>query len=259
MQKEAWTYSLTGAALGAFALLLRWLQREMIIDETGLPLSRAPISILLVVFLFAAAAALWVLSGRLGGDRSPEEPEDALAVHGFIPTVFLALAGAAALGGALLTVVQADSLFLRVSALTGVFAAAVLILYPSLPRWGEFGAGLSLVPVVFFSLWLVVSYKDNAVDPVVWDYGMLILAVSAALYAAYRLCGYVYYRIRSRRAVFACAAATVLCLSVLMDDLAFGIRILLAGWAVGYTTIGWILWRNMLPEKAPEAETADKP
>ena len=241
MQKEAWTYSITGAALGAFALLLRWQQREMIIDETGLPLSSAPISILLIGFLAASGAALWVLAGRLGGSRSPEEPEDALAVHSPIPTIFLAIAGAAAL-----------------SALVGVIAAAVLVLYPSLPRWGEFGAWLSLVPVVFFSLWLVVSYKDNAVDPVVWDYGMLILAVSAALYAAYRLCGYVYYRIRSRRTVFACAAAVVLCLSVLMDDLPLGVRILLAGWAVGYGTICWILWRNMLTGKASGEEKAEK-
>ena len=51
MQKQAWTYSLTGAALGAFALLLRWLQREMIIDEAGLPRSGAAISVLLVLFL----------------------------------------------------------------------------------------------------------------------------------------------------------------------------------------------------------------
>ena len=257
MQKQAWTYSLTGAALGAFALLLRWLQREMIIDETGLPRSGAPISVLLVLFLFAAAAALWILAGRLGGDRSPEEPEEALAVRGPIPTVLLAVAGAAALGGALLMVVQADSLFLRISALAGVLAAAVLILYPSLPRWGGFGAGLSLVPVVFFSLWLVVSYKDNAVDPIVWNYGMLILAVSSSLFAVYRLCGYLYYRIRSRRAIFGCALAVVLCLSVLMDDLPLGMRVLLAGWAVGFTTLCWVLWSNMIPETAPNEDSIE--
>ena len=254
MQKQAWTYSLTGAALGAFALLLRWLQREIIIDEAGLPRSGAAISVLLVLFLFAAAAALWILSGRLGGDRSQEEPEEALAVRGPIPTVLLAVAGAAALGGALLMVVQADSLFLRVSALAGVLAAAVLILYPSLPRWGGFGAGLSLVPVVFFSLWLVVSYKDNAVDPIVWNYGMLILAVSSSLFAVYRLCGYLYYRIRSRRAVFGCALAVVLCLSVLMDDLPLGMRVLLAGWAVGFAALCWVLWSNMLPEDGPAGD-----
>ena len=259
MQKQAWTYSLTGAALGAFALLLRWLQREMIIDEAGLPRNGAPVSVLLVLFLFAAAGALWILAGRLGGERSPEEPEEAFAVRSPIPTILLAFAGAAALGGALMTVVQADSLLLRVSALAGVPAAAVLILYPSLPRWGGFGAGLSLIPVVFFSLWLIVAYKDNAVDPIVWNYGMLILAVSSSLFAVYRLCGYLYYRIRSRRAVFGCALAVVLCLSVLMDDLPFGMRVLLAGWAVGFAALCWVLWSNMLPEKIPARDGIEGP
>ena len=255
MQKEAWTYSLTGAVLGAFGLLLRWLQREMIIDETGLPVRHAAISVLLVLFLIAAAAALWVLSGRLGGDRSAGEPEDALRVRSPIPTVLLGVAGVAALGGALLMVVGGGSAFLRVAALVGVTAAAVLALYPSLPRWGSFGAGLSLLPVLFFALWLIVGYKDNAVNPIVWDYGMLILAISAALFAAYRLCGYLFYRIRSRRTVFACALAVMLCLCVLMDDISMGVRILLAGWAIGYGTICWVLWRNMRPEKASADET----
>ena len=257
MQKEAWTYSLTGAVLGAFGLLLRWLQREMIIDETSLPVRHALISVLFVLFLFAAAAGLWILSGRLGGDRSSEEPEEALAVFHPIPMILLGLAGLAALGGALLMVVGDGSAFLRFSALAGVFSAAVLVLYPYLPRWGDFGAGLSLVPVVFFSLWLIVSYKDNAVNPIVWDYGPLILAISATLYAVYRLCGYLYYRIRSRRTVFACALAVMLCLSVTMDEIAFGIRILLAGWAVGLGTICWILWRNMRTESPAEKKTAD--
>ena len=252
MQKQAWTYSLTGAVLGAFALLLRWLQGEMIIDETGLPVKGAAISVLLVVFLFTAAAALWVLAGRLGAERSSAEPEEALAVTNPVPTVLLALAGAAALAGALLLVVEAESLFLRVTALLGVLAAAALSLYPSLPRWGGFGAGLALLPVVFFALWLVEGYKDNAVNPIVWDYGMLILAIAGALFAAYRLCGYVYYRINSRRTVFACALAVLLCLSVLMDELPLGIRVIMAGWAIGYGTLCWVLWRNLLPPKAEE-------
>ena len=255
MQREAWTYSLTGAVLGAFGLLLRWLQREMILDETGLPLRHAVISGLLVAFLFAAGAALWILSGRLGGDRSPEEPEEALNVQNPIPVVLLGLAALAGLGGALLMVVGSDSVLLRVSALVGVLAAAALAFYPYLPRWGEFGAGLSLLPVIFFSLWLVVCYKDNAVNPILWEYGMLILAVAGALFAAYRLCGYLYYRINSRRTVFACALAVVLCLSVLMDDVALGTRVLLGGWALGYGTICWVLWRNMRRKKAEKAES----
>ena len=258
MQKEAWTYSLTGAILGAFALLLRWLQREMIMDESGLPVAHAPVSVLLVLFLIAAGAGLWILAGRLGGDRTAAEPEDALRVSSPIPTILLGLAGAAALGGALLTVVEANSVLLRVAAMLGLLSAAALVLYPSLPRWGGFGALLSLLPVVFFSLWLIVCYKDNAVNPIVWDYGMLILAVAASLFAAYRLCGYLFYRIDSRRTVFACALAVVLCLSVQMDDIAGGVRILLAGWAIGYGTLSWVLWRNMLPSKPDSGEKETK-
>ena len=258
MQKEAWTYSLTGAILGAFALLLRWLQREMIIDESGLPLKHAAISVLLVLFLFAAAAGLWYLAGRLGGTRTASEPEDALRVRGPVPTVLLGVAGAAALGGSLLMVVGGDSLLLRAAALLGVISAAVLFFYPNLPRWGGFGAGLSLLPVIFFSLWLIVCYKDNAVNPIVWDYGMLILAVSGSLFAAYRLCGYLYYRIQPRRTVFACALAVMLCLAVLMDEISLGVRVLLVGWAIGFGTLCWVLWRNMPSAKAkkPDAGAA---
>ena len=257
MQKEAWTYSLTGAVLGACALLLRWLQREMIIDETGLPVRHAAISVLLVLFLLAAGAALWILSGRLGGGRGSEDPEIALLVKSPIPTILLGIAGAAALGGALLMVVDETSLFGRIAALFGVLAAAALAFYPSLPRWGAFGAGLSLLPVIFFSLWLIVAYKDNAVNPIVWDYGMLILAISGALFALYRLCGYLYFRINSRRTVFGCALGEVLCLSVLMDDIGLGTRVALFGWAVGLGTICWVLWRNILPERA-EKEASGK-
>ncbi|MBR6115477.1 MAG: hypothetical protein IKQ10_09965 [Oscillospiraceae bacterium] len=259
MRKEAWTYSLTGAILGAFGLLLRWLQWQMIYEEeTGLPIQNAPVSYLLVVFLIAAAAGLWVLSGRLGADHSAAEPEQAMAITNRIVGVLLAVAALAAGAGALLMVLTEESFVMRFAALLGVVAAAVLALYSSLSRWGGFGAFLSLVPVIFFSVWIVIFYKDNSVNPVVWSYAMQILAIAACLFAVYRLCGYLFYRIQSRRSVFACALAEMLCLCTLMDDTSLGSRVLFAGWAVGCGVMCWVLWRNMvLPEEqqaAPEAE-----
>ena len=59
MHKDAWTYTMAGTVLGAFGLLLRWLQWEIIYDETsGLPAPNAPVSWLLVLFLAGMAAAL---------------------------------------------------------------------------------------------------------------------------------------------------------------------------------------------------------
>ena len=48
--------------------------------------------------------------------------------------------------------------------------------------------------------------------------------------------------------------AVVLCLSVLMDDLPLGMRVLLAGWAVGFAALCWVLWSNMLPEDGPAGD-----
>ena len=255
MQREAWTYSLTGAVLGAFCMLLRWLQCQMILAaETGLPTLRAPVSFLLVLALAAAASALWVLSGRLGAGRSHDEPEEALAISNRLVSALLALAGLLAGAGGLLMFLIEDSMLLRFVGLGGVLAAAVLALYPSLSRWSGFGAFLSLVPVLFFSLWLVIFYKDYvSIDPILWSYAMEVLAIAGCLFAAYRLSGYLYYRINSRRTVFACALAVMLCMCVLMDDVSAGARVLFAGWAVGYGVLCWVLWRNMPPAEQTES------
>ena len=38
MQKEAWRYSMSATVMGAFGVLLRWLQCEAIFpDDSGLP------------------------------------------------------------------------------------------------------------------------------------------------------------------------------------------------------------------------------
>ena len=48
MQKNAWTYTMTGTVFAAAAVMLRWLQVQMIFDpETGLPTLHAPITTLL--------------------------------------------------------------------------------------------------------------------------------------------------------------------------------------------------------------------
>ena len=100
------------------------------------------------------------------------------------------------------------------------------------------------MPVVFFSLWIVTFYKNNAVNPVVWEYGLQILAISGGLLAAYRLSGYLFYRGNPRRAVFACALGMAICLTVLMDNASLGTRVLFAGWAIGLGVLCWVLVSN---------------
>lgn len=250
MQREAWTYSMTATVLGAFGVLLRWLQCEIIFDETtGLPVQNAPVSYLLVLFMAAAAAVLWWLSGRMTYQGISEEPEEALAQPGKLVGGLLTFAAVAvALGAVFMFFNESDPLF-RITALLGLLAAPALAMTTFLPRWGGFGAFLSVLPVVFFSLWLISFYKDHAVNPIVWDYAVQVLAIAMCLMAAYRICGCVFYRSSPRRTIYTCALALVFCVSVLMDQAPLGNRVMFAGWGIGYGVLCWVLLYNA---KAPE-------
>ena len=254
MQKEAWKYSMIAILLSALGILIRWLQCQIIFDpETGLPTPHAVISAVVVVLLILIPAVLWFASGRLPKNASPEEPEEALAEPNREVGLLLAVFGCIALLGAILLFFTAGSTFLRITALLGILAAPAMALLLHLPRWGGFGAFLSVTPVVFFCVWLVCLYKENAVDPVVWAYGVQVLAIAACLLAGFRLCGYLFYRQNARKAVFACALAMAYCLTVLMDDTSTAARILFAGWGVGYGVMSWVLVRNFVPPTEEES------
>lgn len=71
---------MSATVMGAFGVLLRWLQCEAIFpDDSGLPVEGAPISGLVILALAGFTLVLWWLSGRLPVACAPKEPEDALA------------------------------------------------------------------------------------------------------------------------------------------------------------------------------------
>ena len=195
---------MTGTVFAAAAVMLRWLQVQMIFDpETGLPTLHAPITTLLIAVLVLVAAALWWLSGRMKTDCAPEEPEDALAQpHRETGWILIAVAALAAIGSAYLFFKEENTL-MKAAALLGILSAPVLAMLPQLPRWGGFGAALSVLPVLFFCLWLVVFYKENAANPILWAYGMEILAIAMCLLAVFRLSAYLFYRAKPRQTIFA--------------------------------------------------------
>ena len=246
MQKESWQHTLIAVVFSAVCLMLRWLQNMIVYDaQTQLPASGSALSWLLAILYAVSAAVLFLAARRFRRVYMPTEPEEALAEA---PKLLLGLLGAAGLGaafGCVLLYFTGGGTAMRITALLGLLAVPALLLFPLLPRWGGLGAALSLAPVLFFSVWLVVAYRDNAVNPVVWDYGPLILAVASALFAAYQLAGYLFYRVQPVRAVFAASLAPVCGLTILMDETAGAARVILASWAVGLLAIRWLLIKNM--------------
>ncbi len=265
MQKNAWIYTIAASVLGALGLLFRWLQLQSVFDETtGLPAEGAGLSTLVVLMIIVTAGALWWLAGRLSPDMELE-PEAAFASPTRLTGLLMTAAGAlAALGSAAMFFTE-DALFMRILALVGFASAAVLALYPSVSRWGGFGAAMTVLPVLFFAGWLVAFYKDNSTNPVVWEYGVRILAISACLLGAFRLSGCVFYRTKPRQGVFACGLGMCLSLMVLMDNASAGARVVFFGWALGFGTMAWMLLRNyyiqgpMPPDKTPAKSGEEHP
>lgn len=255
MQKYAWTYTMAGTVFSAVVVMLRWLQVQTIFDaETGLPQLNAPITTMLVASLILIAAALWWMSGRMKTDWAPEEPEDAFAQpHRETGGILIAVAILAAVGSLLLFFSE-ESTLMKAAALLGLLSAPVLAMLPHLPRWGGFGAALSVLPVLFFCLWLVVFYKENAANPILWSYGMEILAIAMCLLAVFRLSAYLFYRAKPRQAIFSCMLALITSLATLTDSVSFGTRAVLGGWGIGAAVMCWSIIHNFVPP-APEEDT----
>ena len=246
---------MAAVVLGAFCVLLRWLQNVNAFDaETGLIVRGSALSWLLALLLLAAVAVLAVLSWNLTRFTAATEPEEALAdpPRGLI-AVLGAAAMAAAVGSILLffTGVGVENKFIG---LLGLLSVPALMLYPFLPRWGFLGALLSLNPMVFFCYWLVAAYREHAVNPVLWSYAPLILAIACMLLAVYHLAAYIYYRAKPRQAAFFCCLAPVFALTILMDTAAGAARLVLGAWAVGLLALAGLLILNMTPPNLSEEE-----
>ena len=255
MQKEAWTYTMTAMILGAGGLMIRWLQCESVFDkETGLPVQGAALSVIMGIVLVMIAAVLWWLSGRVGCAGSSGEPEEALARPNKEVAFLIVFAAVICGAGSLLMFFTESTILMRIVALLGLLAAFCFAATLFLPGWGGFGALLSVIPVLFQALWLVLFYKTNVVNPIVWSYCVQILAITACLGAAFRVCGYMFYRINPRKAVFSCGLALAFCLCVITDNAPAAYRLMYAGWGVGFGAVGWTIIADFTPPEIEDEE-----
>ena len=246
---------MASVVMGAFCVLLRWLQNENSFEEeTGLIVSGAALSWLLALLLLAAVGVLAFLCWHLNRFDAPTEPEEALADP---PKGLIAVLGAAAMAAAIGSIIlffTGIGAVNKFTGLLGLLAVPALMLYPFLPRWGFLGAVLSLNPMFFFCYWLVTGYRNYAVDPVLWSYAPLMLAIAAMCLAAYRLSAYLFYRAKPAKTVFYCCLAPVFALTILMDTALGAARLILGAWAVGMLALAGLLILNMTPPSLDDEE-----
>lgn len=259
MQSAA--YKLTGfsAVIAALGFLLRWLQNMNIIDpETGLAVSGATISTLVVflIVVFFLVLVGWCL--LLRRCDAPLVPEEAFVGKTFLATVFgvvtalaLAVSGAIRLiqaGGAMWPVVQRLCGIGSLAAALGVLMMVTGLNQPEKAGTRRVG---SAVVVLFGCLWLIASYKDAAADPVLWRYGLDIVAVCVALIAFYYVAGFYFGEPKPLRCILFCFFGGFLCAVCVIDEHSLAESVTMASVALMLFMWGFLLTQNLRQSDRP--------
>lgn len=212
------------AVAGIFGAFFRWLENINAFEpDTGLMLPFARTTVLLAVYLLAAAAGFAVLSIVWAKRFACGSTPAALQTHSIFPDLLCKLFGAAliVLGVVLMFAApeQRHPPTERIFAAGTIFCGVALMFItvkPDAPAAASRSA--SLIPVLFGCAWLVSCYKSNAENPVVWSYLVELLTIAATIMAWYELAAYHYSRAKPASALFFVQAAVFMNLTTLADS-----------------------------------------
>lgn len=240
---------------GAFGVFFRWLQVMMAFDDQGLN-EKSAFNVLVPLVILASA---WLFNRFLGQIRAErryvhKDYCEALYNPGKLFTAARWLAGAVMMIGALVLFVAAetdvDSELIRILAIlafvSGVTYPVVLNAanYDELAHVGMLRLFM-LFPVLLYSLWLIVSYKQNAYNSVPWDYAIEMLSIISAIFAYFRVMGFAFYVADGKKCMFAVMMCAMLSIMNLADGRYMGMQMIIVGTAIQMALYNWILIMNL--------------
>ena len=234
---------------GAFGVFLRWLQLQLAFNELGLP-DPSVFHIGLILYAVAAAFVFLYFVNRYEKQRLylPDEFPTAFSNTGKLYLAARIVAGLLiCAGGALLYMqVEADRNSTDYHFLWMTFANRD----PQPGTW--LLCVLSFVPMLFLAAWMVICYKINTINSVIWSFGPEMVAVGAAMFAFFRLGGYVFGRPKWKHTLFSCMLATMLCITCLADERYLGMQVIFVGLAASLLYCCWVMVKNLQKGEAPK-------
>ena len=256
------------AGAGAFGVFIRWLQDQLAFTEDGLA-ERSFFHLFVILYILAMAYIFLRFVDRERNQRRylPGDFCEALANPGKLYTVLRWAAGAIVCVGSLLlfsvSEIDEDVVLLRVLAGIGlVFGLSypwLLSLANNPPlRNRTLVCLVSMVPVLMFATWLIVSYKANAINSVVWSYAIEFMAIVAAMNAYFRLAGFCFDSANGWRCIFSVMFGCSACIMAIADDRYMGMQLMFLGSALLLLLSNWIMFYNLRKgEAAPKAQPDD--
>lgn len=242
------------AGAGAFGVFLRWLENQLAFNEAGLA---DPSAFHVIVPAFLIACFLVFRHFLQDIDRKhyyvPEEFTKALYSPVQLHTILSVLAGVIMAFGGLLLFAKSETdpfvVMLRVLAglalLSGIaFPLVLLEARREQPRFGLLCL-LMILPVFTFAVWLILSYRNNAINSVPLAYGLDMLTAILSMVASFYLAGFAFGAADSRRALLFSMLSGSVCLMSLADERYLGMELILLATGGQMLLYVWILLRNL--------------
>ena len=252
---------------GAFGLFFRWMQLMLAYNEAGLPDKSVwnvlvPVIILITAFVFRS----FVKKDEAAGLVLSENFFEAFRNEGKIFSVVRWAVGIIMIAGAVLLFagcdLDRDVKFLKILAIFGVLAGIsfpLLLTCANKPHATK-GATLNLLsffPILLFATWILTAYKQNSINPILWDFVVEVLTLIVCITAFYYIAGFAYGVVNTKKCMFFCMMGAMLCIMSLSDKRYIGQQIMLGGCAFMLLTCNWIMIANLRNPK--EEETGFEP
>ena len=236
MRKTAIIVPAVSLIAGIAGFLLRRTELSTVFDSrTGLAIPNAPITLTLIGVSIAAAALCLLLSFLAArGKKASNVYEEAFAappayfVVSFILGVIMIL-GAVIYFFSLLSGKPSflDFILFLFAACSG---ASLIVLARGVYR--EHGGGemclFSVVPSLFLCIWLILTYKNNASDPVILHYSYECLAIAAGALSFYYAAGYAFRKSKPVRTILCYLLTIFFTLVAIADPLSPGLTVIFA-------------------------------
>ena len=254
MRNKSLELSLYVAGAGAFGVFLRWMENHLAFTEDGLAEPSA-FHWMLGAFLIACLIVFWRFLRQIEEKNYfvPKEFGPALTSSVGLHAVLRAAAGGLMVLGGLLLLSKCEidpfAGMLRLLAILAILSglAFPLVLMEAQrdnPRAGLLSL-LMLLPMLLYAVWLIYSYRSNAINSVPLAYGLDMLVAIVNMVACFRVAGFPFGAVQPWKALLSVMLSGTISIMSLADERYLGMELMLLAQAGQMLLYLWILLQNL--------------